>query len=70
MELGHADPESEEPLARGALELCHRGMEVGDDGRVRVARRLTPRAGAGGRPISSCHMNNLIGLNHHVNLND
>jgi hypothetical protein len=70
VELGHADTEPEEPLARGALQLRHRGAEVGDDGTVRVLCWLAARAPDGGPRVSSCHVNNLSRLNHHVNLND
>ena len=69
VELGHADAHPDQPFARRALDLVHRGPEVGDDWGVRVVRDRAHGGGVGRRLISSYHVNNLIGVNHRVNLN-
>ena len=69
VELRHADAETQESLARSALDLVHRGPEVGDDGGVRVVADLARWGSLGHMALSSYHMNNLIALNHRVNLN-
>ncbi len=70
VELRHADAVPEEPFAHGALELRHRGAEVGDDADRRV--RLGSGSSRFARPgqNSSCHVNYHSQANHPVNMND
>ena len=68
VELRHAHAEPQQPFARQAFELAHRGPEIGDDGarRVRSFDRRWLRDGCD----SSYHTNYLSHANYSVNIND